>query len=236
MIMNHDTPYIHTETYAQELEAEVTAWYEQHHEEEVYYCELIHRLITSSSPESRTELMQLFQDPDFNDTYQGRSSFAYMFILMRIYELELAAKEKITVLDLSKDRASLEQIVQKLKFLLWRIEFAHDDTAPDMLLDYVTGTTLSPCMVGYLVSINSYDKKFMYTTLANLFLKANMIRYSFYMLNSYNTLYPGEEQILCLLAELSFCTGNRSRAMEYLHQIVTPGTMTKEVMKRYECE
>lgn len=227
--------YMHTEEYAQKMEKEEWGWNQKNKKQQEIYIEQIEERLQEGTEVSRKKLLALFNDKEFIETYKTENDFAYMIVIMQIYENEKGAGEEKTILDLGKGRKEIIEELQKMKFILWRIEFAKDVGAKDVIVEFIKQKQATPEMLRYVIHTSVYDKQRIVLELADLFIEQNMFRYAFRMLEYAEELSPGNEEVLCILAQLCICVGSTKRAGEYLDQIKNPGKLTEGIRKKYGC-
>ncbi|WP_075721660.1 hypothetical protein [Roseburia sp. 499] len=227
--------YMHTEEYIQEKEKKEQEWNRQNKEQEKIYLMQIDKKIQAGSTEAREELLRLFRNKDFIETYKSKTQMAYLIVIMQIYEREIQADEKVTILDIGKSTEEIKSKLIQLKFILWKIEFAKDEHGKELLLDFIRSNWITPDMLQYMVHTAVADKGGMLLELTDIFMEQNMFRYAFRMLEYLDELSPGNETVLCMLADLCGSVGNNQRAKEYLEKIETPGRLAEGIRRKYGC-
>lgn len=227
--------YSYGEEFIQEKEQKERTWYENNGEQEKEYIELIEQKLAEGTQEARKSLLQLFRDKKFMEIYQSRNDIAYMMVIMKIYEAEVCNQEPRTILDMETSMDELRKKYIELKFILWRLEFEKDKDAKEKLIDYIHTNHATPDMIKQMIFNSVFNKGEVLVKLADIFLEYSMLRYAFSMLDYLNELLPGDEEILCMLAELCGCTGKFAKVKEYLEQIKEPGEMTERIRKKYGC-
>lgn len=230
-----DWEYIWGKTLVEEKEKKEKEWHEKYGEQEKVYIDFIEEKLLSGTKEARESLLQLFCDQNFIETYKSRNDLAYMIVIMQVYENEIKNGEIHTILDMGKSSQEIRSKYIDLKFILWRIEFEKDSMGKQLLLDYIQKNHATPDMIQQVINTSVFDKGETLIKLIDIFLEQNMLRYAFCMMEYLNELSPGNEEVLCMLAELCGCTGNIKRAGEYLDKIENPGIMTERVRKKYGC-
>lgn len=230
-----DWAYMHTEEYIREKEKKELEWNRKNKEKEKIYLAQIDEKIREGTPGAREELLQLFRNPDFIETYKSKTQMAYRIVIMQIYERETQAGEKVTILDIGTSGEEIKTKLIQLKFILWRIEFAKDEAGKKSLLDFIHSNGITPEMVKYMVYTTSADKGGMLLELTDIFMEQNMLRYAFRMLEYLDELSPGNETVLCMLADLCGSIGNSQRAKEYLEKIENPGRLAEGIRRKYGC-
>lgn len=227
--------YMHTEEYIKEIESDEQEWYQKNKESEKWYQKELEQRLKAGTEEDRKKLLEMFGDETFIETYKSRNDLAYMIVVMQTYEREIKSGEIRTILDMGKSIQELKAKLLQLKFILWRMEFAEDIQAERQLIDFVQINQVSPDMIQHMVHTSLSSKAKLLMKLADLFLEQKMLRYAFRMLEYLDELYAGNEEVLCMLAELCGYAGNRQRAGEYLDKIKNPGKLAEGIRRKYEC-
>lgn len=227
--------YKHTEEYVREKEWEERNWNRKNKQQEKIYMEQIEQRLKEGTAQDREELLKLFRNEEFVETYKSKIQIAYMIVIMQIYEREVQGGEKRTILDMGDSYEKLRSKLFELKFILWRIEFAKDVMAKELLLEFIRTNQATPDMIQYIVHTSTVDKMKVLVELSDVFIAQNMLRYAFRMLEYLDDLDSGNEMVLCLLAELCGRVGKYERAGEYLDKIKNPGMMTERIRKKYGC-
>lgn len=236
MESERDWEYKHTEKYIEEKEEQEKEWNKQNKESQKLYMDYIDEKIAEGTEKARKELMELFHNTEFIETYKSKTQMAYRIAMMQIYEREMESGEKITILDIGKSGKEIIDKLIELKFLLWRIEFAKDKQAENTLMEFIQYNHTTPDMLQYMIHTASADKAGMLLELTDIFIEKGMLRYAFRMLEYLNELAPGNETVLCMLADLCGNAHNLERAIGYLNQIENPGRLAEGIRKKYGCE
>lgn len=227
--------YMHTEEYIKEEEREGKEWYWNNREAEKRYISEIEQRLESGTKEDREKLLALFRDRNFTETYKSRNELAYMIVIMQIYEREVQSEEARTILDMGRGIQEIRSKLLQLKFILWKIEFAKDIRVKDLLMEFIEKNQATPDMIQYMIFTAVCHKEEVLVELTDIFIEKKKLRYAFRMLEYLNELHPGNEEVLCTLAKLCGCVGNRQRAGEYLDQIKNPGKLAEGIRRKYEC-
>ena len=88
-------------------------------------------------------------------------------------------------------------------------------------------------MLLFTVKASSFDEIGQLMNLADIFIAARKFRYAFCILQQLDELNPGDETILCMLADLSGYIGNLQMASAYINKIANKGKLTEEIIKKY---
>ena len=92
--------YMHTEKYIREKEKKQQDWNNKNKELERRYLFYIDERIKSGNSSDREELLTLFRDGDFINTFKSKNNMAYAIVIMQIYERESQNSERKTILDI----------------------------------------------------------------------------------------------------------------------------------------
>ena len=185
--------------------------------------------------ESREQLLQLFRDKQFIETYKSRNDIAYMIVIMKIYEVEISNHNQKTILDMGNSMKVLREKYNELKFILWRIGFREEESTVQRLVDFIRINHVSQDMIRQVINSSVSEKSVLLIKLTEIFLDNSMLSYAFCMLDFMNELSPGDETVLCMLAELCGSVGNIQRMNEYLDRIEKPGRLAEGIRIKYGC-
>lgn len=205
--------YHQTEEYALTLEQESAAWYEAYESEEQKIITLINSLLATHSPDSWDKLVNLFQTPEFHQIFADREHFAYMYILLNIYQHECFSGIPYTILEQGTHLDQFHSLMQEIKLLFWRIEFfdTEHSTQSDYgnvneqeraLFHFIEEHKLSPVALYYLITTICIAPPKMILYLASKYLEQNKLFHTMILLEQYNENYPENEDVLCILSEL----------------------------------
>ena len=215
-------------------EEEERIWHEQYDNERIDYIRYIDENLALGTDKAYNNIENLFNDKLFCSTYLGKDSeIAYLFIILTIYKEEINSGEQHTILRLGKDCETLISCMQQLKFILWRIEFTHEEEADKLLTDYIKSYNVSACAIKNAILRFSVDKTNILLHMVSLFLNNNMLSYAFYILIYLSSALPGNEDVLTLLAELYAIFGNMAKAKECLDAVDNPGSNTERIRTKY---
>lgn len=233
MDMSVNKPY--TEGYIQEEEKQQRIWNQKNMALEKQYLEQIDELLGESTPQARQKLLFLFSNPCFLETFGSRTSIAYLNVIVKIYEKEIMAGENSTILDMGVTYQGIIGKLTELKFILWRIIFANQEEGEGLLLEFIQRNNATPYMLQHLVLTASVNKKEILLKLADLFLKQNMLRFAFHMVDYITQLFPEDESSWCLAADFCGSIGNIKQVDAYLSKIKNPGEMAERIRQKYGC-
>lgn len=229
--------YRGTEEFVREKEKREQEWQRSYKQQEQEVLEKIEQNLALGTQEARTELLTMFRNQEFTEIYKTRNALAYMIVIMQVYEKEIQAGEKETILDMGRSRQELKEKYVELKFILWRIDFVKDESGKEMLLDFIRKNHATPYMIRRVIDTSVFrtHQEQMLIKLSDIFIEQNMLRYAFHMLEYLDELSPGNEEILCMLAELMGSAGKQAQAAEYLDRVKNPGGLTERMREKYGC-
>lgn len=192
----------------------------------------VSHLLMQSDLKSRKELISLYNDTYNINIFKNEPEFAYMYITLQVYSIEISSGYNHTILDIANTPHDFIQLIEQAKFFLWRIEFVNDEDSQNSLVDFIKAYDLSPCFIIKIMEISSFTSD-IFPRLIDIFSENNMLIFEFHILKAMNELTPGTEDVLCLLASLSANIGRLDLASDYLSQITYPGTTTERIRKQY---
>ena len=135
-------------------------------------------------------------------------------------------------MSLRRTEERLIQIITYCKFLLWRIELIFDDEAVVELMKYLDYEKLSVIFLVEMIRIGLIDKISMYIKLSMLYKKRMLDTNAFQLLRYANNQEPGNEQIVCMLADMCIQYGNIESAKKLLETIEKPGRITEVLLRK----
>lgn len=157
-IMNKE---IQTEAYIVEEENRQKNWNMQ-------YAGILKQAISMMNQSLRTrksthiqELQDFFGNTEIVRALSEVNEFAFMLVAMEIYELEKAANICNHIFYWADSLESLIDVIRKVKFLLWEIEFLGSEESGKKLLAYLEDINISMPAFEYMMHISCYDKKSM---------------------------------------------------------------------------
>lgn len=224
-----------SEEFIREREKKEKQWYEKYGEREKVYISFVDEQLKNGTMESREQLLQLFRDKQFIETYKSRNDIAYMIVIMKIYEVEISNHNQKTILDMGNSMKVLREKYNELKFILWRIGFREEESTVQRLVDFIRINHVSQDMIRQVINSSVSEKSVLLIKLTEIFLDNSMLSYAFCMLDFMNELSPGDETVLCMLAELCGSVGNIQRMNEYLDRIEKPGRLAEGIRIKYGC-
>lgn len=127
------------------------------------------------------EIVHLFIQEGYAAFYSTRNAFVNINLAVKIYIREEGLENH--VFWNIKSMEQLQQKIQRLKFLIWRLEYVGDDETKELLLLYLTEHRPSNWLIKYLIITTALDKKTVILDFIKLFQKWNMTAYTINFLN-----------------------------------------------------
>lgn len=208
-------------------------WHEHYDESLHLYIAMIEEALKVHSKESIQRMLRFFHDKKEISIYQEIPIIAYMVIIITIYDAEINEGTEPTFLDGRHSIAELIELFNRIKFLLWRMEFDMDEKSADLLLSVIEKNKISITAVTYILQSAGIDKKKLIIKAALLFKDRKKLALAFKLLKNASVLHPGEEIILCELAEICFLADNKDAAIQYLSQIKNVSRYALDLKKKW---
>ena len=179
------------------------------------------------------ELFAVLSSEEFCGRYRFVPEMSYLLLAASVYRAELAESVSVTVLN---GRASVEEIAfafRELRFCLWRLEFELEG-AEHAFLEWVEKNRASAVFLRYGVQVAGMEKAGLLRRMAALFLGHGSPGMALAMLNAAIQLQPGNEAILCMMAEVCLRAGENIKALYCLDMVQYPTQMTASYRKMCE--
>lgn len=141
--MQDRTEFKKTETFAIEEEQRENEWQEQYGTKIGEVVSKMNTLLQIGTEQSRMELHNWFLDETFFEHYKQTDIVSTMYVVMQIYEKELAENYTPTILD---DRNKVEMLMdylQQMKFILYRVDFSIDQASDQELITFIKNNKTS---------------------------------------------------------------------------------------------
>ena len=197
------------------------------------YKELILESIEKKDDNSKQQLIELFNNGDFNLVARSSNELAEIAMIVDILKIEVGEGEEKTILDVADGADNLLRLLRKIKYLLFRIEFIEVDENVNDIFELVCDKRLSPYVLAKMVEWTNYNKCDIYRILAQKFKIENMLRYAFTMLLPCNEIETGNEETLIQIADLFSMIGQYDDAMASLREIDNPSYIVGELYEQY---
>lgn len=120
--------------------------------------ELANDIFSTKKKESVERLEAFFEDEDVVKALCENNEFAFLVVVMNIYNAETEAKIIDNVFNWTDDFKFVIDIIRQVKFLLWEIEFLDVKQSATLLLKYISDVGISMVALEYLIHISSCDK------------------------------------------------------------------------------
>ena len=166
-----------------------------------------------------TELHDMFLDKSFFEHYKQTDNVAVMYVVMEIYERECKEQYTHTILEHGTTVRQLMDYLQRLKFILYRIDFSIDEESEKKLIQFIRKHQTSVITLETMMTTVVMRPMKLSLKLEELFEKNGMYRELFWIRNFINERWSGNHRILLRLAELYEKTGHVVYAKECMEQI-----------------
>lgn len=194
---------IGTEEYAKWREQQEAEWKNQFQELAERYVALIEHCLQEGNEKKRETLENLFFDETFLQNFGHCNIIAELKFVMYIYKEELKAEEFPAILDAAPNSiSSLLELVRRIKFDLWRIEFIGDRQADEKLCEDICKFKISPVMLQTILNNFLIEKQRGLLHLVDLFIEKKMYSFAYGTLCLVQLLLPENLEIKKLLSEV----------------------------------
>lgn len=220
--MQDRTEFKKTETFAIEEEQRENEWQEQYGTKIGEVVSKMNTLLQIGTEQSRMELHNWFLDETFFEHYKQTDIVSTMYVVMQIYEKELAENYTPTILD---DRNKVEMLMdylQQMKFILYRVDFSIDQASDQELITFIKNNKTSIVTLETMMTTVAMRPMILMLKLEKIFEKNMMYRELFWSRNFLNERWSGNHRILAKLTELYDKTGHTEYALECMKQIPEP--------------
>ena len=220
--MQNTTEFKKTEMFAVEEEQRENNWQEQYGARMEEVVHKMNTLLQIGTEQSRMELHNWFLDKTFFEHYKQTDIVSTMYVVMQIYEKEVGKNYVPTILDGRDTVQILMDYLQRLKFILYRVDFSIDQVSDQELLSFIKKNHTSPVILETMITTVAMRPMNLMLKLEKIFEKDNMYRELFWSRNFLNERWNGNHRILMELAELYDKTGHTAYALECIGQIPEP--------------
>ena len=142
--MQNTTEFKKTEMFAIEEEQRENNWQEQYGARMEEVVHKMNTLLQIGTEQSRMELHNWFLDKTFFEHYKQTDIVSTMYVVMQIYEKEVGKNYVPTILDGRDTVQMLMDYLQRLKFILYRVDFSIDQVSDQELLSFIKKNHTSP--------------------------------------------------------------------------------------------
>ena len=149
-----------SEEYALYCEENEDGWHRCYDETEQQFSDDVSASIAARDHD---RFCHLAQDPGLQGILKNRSVYRFVRLIYAIYKNEAAGNVTPTILDQAESLdALISEVINKARFLLWRVEFAEDPDAVSQLIDMVLKQRISVYGISVLIDTGSIKKEEMY--------------------------------------------------------------------------
>ncbi len=149
-----------SEEYALYCEENEDGWHRCYDETERTFSEDVSSALAARDHD---RFCALAEDPGLQGILKNRSVYRYVRLIYAIYKNEAAGGVEPTILDQAESLdALISEVINKARFLLWRVEFAEDPDAVSQLIDMVLKQRISVYGISVLIDTGSINKEEMY--------------------------------------------------------------------------
>ena len=178
-----DKEYMKTEQYALEEEAQEVKWQETYGKKLPELIACMDELLMDGSETCLAELQDMFfsENAIFNH-YKQTDVFAQMYLVLGIYKNEIQNDEKTHILSFGKSVEELQAYLQKLKFLLYRIDFGVGETTECEFVLFLKENMVSTVTLEMMLLTNVMRPANVALTLMEIFKENRMRKELFWIL------------------------------------------------------
>jgi len=136
------------------------------------YKEKIENWICVQDKASVYKLRELFEDEEFVKTYVPYfEAFHFAYIVVQIINGELRKGSEARFIRNGRNLADLENLIRKLRFVLWRMEFLDATAAGRELCKLCLEYDISATALHQVIRMNAISPKKVYLTVMGAFLE-----------------------------------------------------------------
>lgn len=195
------------------------------------YQKKIDILLSENTDEARKQLFLFLSSFEFDEVMKYVTEFAYLQVSAGIYQSECEEGIKDTIWHVCHNMKEVIDYIIELKFLLWHLEFDTEKNAEETLYAYMDGRGMSVCMLRYMVKTAGLNKVDLLVKLSILYMDHQKLGGAFSLLKYADELCPGQEDILCTMADLCLQVGKKQEALLLLDRVEEPGNTTEVYRK-----
>ena len=149
---------IGTEVYIQNEEAKMVLWTKQYGGELQEAITLVDNAFSTKEKSYIDKLVALYNDETLVNALCENTEFAFLVVVMTIYNAEEESGISNGVFDWVDSFKSAIDVIRQIKFLLWEIEFLDVKESVSLLLGYKSDIGISVPALEYLIHISCCDK------------------------------------------------------------------------------
>lgn len=152
-------PICGTEHYAKCLAKEEREWHEKYDSLIRKKIELFDKLICVHKTEAYDMVERLIDDAMTEEVQTRDTNYAYMVVFVQIYRAERKNNEQRFFFDYGDSLTELIDVYQQIKFWLWEMEFLQDNSASEMLGQFVLEYEISSELLRNMILVACVDKE-----------------------------------------------------------------------------
>lgn len=180
--------------------------------------------------EAYGQLQEYFQTEEIKVLSNIEDDVALFSIILSIYSMEVEEGVEPGILDGVRNMQEIEERWLKLKFLMWRMEFADEKEG---VAEFLERYQISVPFLKYLINTSSFDKVNTAFKLAMILKNARKPVAAFAMLNYANELAPDEELVFCEMADICMNLGQYKEAQDCVRRIDNPTQILAAYLERW---
>ena len=208
-----------TEQFAIEEGERERIWQLKYGEKLPKVVEEMNRLLKEGTKGSRWKLHNMLLDKSFFSHYKQTDVVAGMYVVMQIYEREVESGVTPNILEKGNTVEELLKYLEKLKFILYRVDFDIDKESEQELVSFLKQHNTSGVTIETMVTTVVMRPFQMALKMARIFEQNLMYKEMFTIQNFINQRWPGNYRMLQKQAELYKKTGHNEYSKECLMQI-----------------
>lgn len=119
--------------------------------------------------EDISKLQEIFNNEDTVKALANNNDFAFLLIMMDIYEMEKEANIENNIFFWGDNIEDIINIINQIRFFLWEMEFLGDSGSGKLLMAYISDVNISMTAFEYIIFISSCDKEKIVRAINKLF-------------------------------------------------------------------
>lgn len=183
------------------------------------YLGKIDNLLAEGSRESRMQIKAMFLDGEFFEHYKQVDAFATMFVIMSIYELEVARGLSTTILDQADSVEGLLDIMFRFKMILYRLDFNVGQETKAELLSFIQEHSVSSTWMSVMLTTSVLRPLSMALKLERIFEEEGIQQLWLSILFFLEEYMPGNYRVSARIAAIYEENGQPEAAAEYQKRI-----------------
>ena len=214
------TEYKKTEQYAIEEEMREMEWQEQYISKLPELVAKINYLLGIGTEESIGEIESIFfpENGSF-EPYKKTDVMAQMYVVMNIYQREKEAGITEHILAKGRTIEELQEYLQEIKFMLYRLDFEVDEQTESELVEFLKENKTTTIALELILVTNTIRLMNVVLKLENVFQRNGMLKEYYFILDFIDKRWPGNWRILYSQAQFYEMLGRRKDAQVCLKKI-----------------